>query len=178
MAPYVLDARRCIAYLTIENKGPIPEELREGMGEWAFGCDLCQTVCPWNRNVPETREPALRPAEPLPDLSKLLELDGIGFRQRFAGTPLTRPKRRGFLRNVAVALGNRRDPRAVPALSRALADPESLVRQHAAWALGRINTAEARTALTRARSREQDSQVLREIRTALGEEGVQHDREH
>ncbi len=178
VAPYVLDARRCIAYLTIENKGSIPEELREGMGEWAFGCDLCQTVCPWNLKAPETHEPTLRPSGPLSELSELLELDDIGFRQRFAGTPLTRPKRRGFLRNVAVALGNRRDPSAVPALSRALADPEPLVRQHASWALGQINTGEARAALTRARSREQDPQVLREVRTALGEEGVQHDREH
>lgn len=174
VAPYVLDARRCIAYLTIEHKGPIPEELREGMGEWAFGCDLCQTVCPWNRKAPQTGEPGFYPREPLPDLSELLELDDAGFRERFREMPLTRPKRRGFLRNVAVALGNRRDPDAVPALSRALFDPEPLVRQHAAWALGRINTPEARAALSRALSREQDPQVLQEILKALGEEEVCH----
>jgi epoxyqueuosine reductase len=174
VTPYVLDARRCIAYLTIEHKGPIPVELREGMGEWAFGCDLCQTVCPWNRKAPETREPNFYPPEPLPDLSRLLELDDAGFRRRFKGTPLMRPKRRGFLRNVAVALGNRRDPEAVPALSQALFDPEPLVRQHAAWALGRINSADAREALIRARSREQDPQVLHEICETLGEEEVCH----
>lgn len=175
MAPYVLDARRCISYLTIENKGPISEELREGIGEWIFGCDLCQTVCPWNLKARETHEPTFRPSEPLPDLGELLELDDSGFRQRFAGTALTRAKRRGFLRNVAVALGNRRDPHAVPALSRALGDPEPLVRQHAAWALGQVNTEEARAALTRARNREQDPQVFREIRKALGEEGARDD---
>ena len=158
VAPYVLDARRCISYLTIENKGPIPEKLREGMGEWIFGCDLCQTVCPWNRKAPETREPAFHPTQRLPELSELLELDDADVRQRFAGTPLTRPKRRGLLRNLAVALGNRRDPETVPALSRALADSEPLVRQHAAWALGRVNTQAARAALTQARNREQDSQ--------------------
>lgn len=148
VAPYVLDARRCISYLTIEHKGPTPEELRKEVGEWIFGCDLCQTVCPWNRHAPETREPAFYPTQRLPEFSELLELDDAGFRRRFAGTPLTRPKRRGFLRNVAVALGNRRDPDTVSALSRALADPEPLVRQHAAWALGQINTAEARAALS------------------------------
>jgi len=175
VAPYVLDARRCISYLTIEHKGPIPEELRKGVGEWAFGCDLCQTVCPWNRRAPETREPGFYPAQPLPELSELLALDDAGFRQRFAGTPLTRPKRRGFLRNVAAALGNRRDPETVPALSRALADPEPLVRQHAAWALGRVNTQEARAALTQALSREEDHQVRREIVETLVEEGTHHD---
>lgn len=175
IAPYVLDARRCISYLTIENKGPIPDELREEAGEWAFGCDLCQAVCPWNRHAPETREPGFYPAEPLPELSELLALDDAGFRQRFAGTPLTRAKRRGFLRNVAVALGNRRDPETVPALSRALADPEPLVRQHAAWALAQVNTQAARAALTQARSREQDPRALREIAEALGEEGTHHD---
>lgn len=141
-APYVLDARRCIAYLTIEHKGPIPEELREPMGEWVFGCDLCQTVCPWNRKAPITREPAFLPAEPLPPLSSLLEMTEGEFEAQFGGTPLTRPKRRGLLRNAAVALGNRRDSAAVPALTRALSDPESLVREHAAWALARISDQE------------------------------------
>ncbi len=137
-APYALDARRCISYLTIEQKGPIPEELREPMGEWVFGCDLCQTVCPWNRKAPVTREPAFFPARPLPPLSSLLEMTEADFKNYFKGTPLTRPKRRGLLRNAAVALGNRRDRAAVPALTRALADPERLVREHAAWALARL----------------------------------------
>ncbi len=138
VAPYVLDARRCISYLTIEHKGPIPEKLREPMGEWVFGCDLCQTVCPWNRKAPPTREPAFLPGtEPL-SLPSLLEMTEADFRARFSGTALTRPKRGGLARNAAVVLGNRKDPEAVPALTRALSDPEPLVREHAAWALGRI----------------------------------------
>jgi len=138
VAPYVLDARRCISYLTIEHRGAIPEALREPMGEWVFGCDLCQTVCPWNRKAPVTSEAALMPeAEPL-SLPSLLGMTQEEFRARFRGTPLTRPKRRGLLRNAAVALGNRKDPAAVPALTRALSDPEPLVREHAAWALARI----------------------------------------
>jgi epoxyqueuosine reductase len=108
------------------------------MGEWAFGCDLCQTVCPWNRKVPVTGEPALMPAaEPLP-LPLLLGMTEEDFRGRFKGTALKRPKRQGLLRNAAVALGNRKDPAAVPALTRALSDPAPLVREHAAWALARI----------------------------------------
>lgn len=141
-APYVLDARRCISYLTIEHKGPIPEALREPMGEWVFGCDLCQTVCPWNRKAPLTREPAFLSEQPLPSLPSLLELTEAEFKARFRGTPLMRPKRRGLLRNAAVALGNRRDRAAVPALTRALSDPEALVREHARWALARIAEAE------------------------------------
>lgn len=138
VAPYVLDARRCVSYLTIEHRGAIPEALREPMGKWVFGCDLCQTVCPWNRKAPVTSEAALMPeAEPL-SLPSLLGMTQEEFRARFRGTPLTRPKRRGLLRNAAVALGNRKDPAAVPALTRALSDPESLVREHAAWALARI----------------------------------------
>ena len=145
VAPYVLDARRCISYLTIEHRGPIPVELREPMGEWAFGCDLCQTVCPWNRKAPVTREAAFLPARPSPPLSSLLEMTEAEFKTRFAGTPLTRPKRRGLLRNAAVALGNRRDPAAIPALTRALSDPEPLVSEHAAWALSRIAEQEVLT---------------------------------
>ena len=138
VAPYVLDARRCISYLTIEQRGAIPEDLREPMGEWVFGCDLCQTVCPWNRKVPVTGEPALMPASEPISLSSLLQMSDADFRERFSGTPLTRPKRRGLLRNAAVVLGNRKDPEAIPALTRALSDPEPLVREHAAWALARI----------------------------------------
>jgi len=138
VAPYVLDARRCISYLTIEQRGAIPEDLREPMGEWVFGCDLCQTVCPWNRKVPVTGEPALMPASEPISLSSLLQMSDADFTERFSGTPLTRPKRRGLLRNAAVVLGNRKDPEAIPALTRALSDPEPLVREHAAWALARI----------------------------------------
>jgi epoxyqueuosine reductase len=142
VAPYVLDARRCIAYLTIENKGAIPEELREGVGEWAFGCDVCQTVCPWNRKASVTREGEFLPAEPLPDLSALLGMTEADFKARFGGTPLSRPKRHGLLRNLAVVLGNRGDASAIPALSRVLAEPDPMVREHAAWALSRMGAQE------------------------------------
>ncbi len=138
VAPYALDARRCISYLTIEHRGTIPEEFRQPIGEWVFGCDLCQTVCPWNRKPPVTREPALMPASEPISLPSLLQMTDADFKARYSGTPLTRPKRRGLLRNAAVVLGNRKDPEAIPALSRALADPEPLVREHAAWALARI----------------------------------------
>jgi epoxyqueuosine reductase len=138
--PGLLDARRCISYLTIELKGPIPEELRRDMGDWVFGCDVCQEVCPWNRKAPLGVEPAFRPRpgfEAL-DLIELLGLSESAFRQRFRGTALTRPKRRGLLRNAAIVLGNQGSPSALPALERALADPEPLVREAARWAIEQI----------------------------------------
>src|SRR5262249_2719277 len=141
VAPRRLDARRCISYLTIELKGAIPRRLRAEMEDWIFGCDLCQEVCPWNvRFGAPAAEPALAPREDLaqPDLLALLGLDDAGFRAGFRGSPIKRAKRRGLLRNVAVALGNRGDARAIPALVSALSDPEPLVRGHAAWALGRL----------------------------------------
>jgi epoxyqueuosine reductase len=136
----VLDARRCISYLTIELKGSVPEELRSGLGDWVFGCDVCQDVCPWNRKAPATQEPALLPRPDLDpaDPVELLGLSEEEFRHRFRGTALTRAKRRGLLRNAALVLGNRGDPAALPALRRALADPEPLIREAAAWAIKRI----------------------------------------
>ena len=136
--PYLLDARRCIAYLTIELKAAIPEELRPLLGHRIFGCDLCQEVCPWNRRFSRPgSDPAFRPRPELvsPSLLELMALDEEGFRRRFRGSPIMRAKRRGLLRNVAVALGNWGDPAAVPVLTEALRDPEPLVREHAAWAL-------------------------------------------
>src|SRR5262249_49683794 len=139
-APGVLDSRRCISYLTIELRGPIPDELRPGLGDWLFGCDVCQEVCPWNRKAPPTSEPAfaaradLEPADPV----KLLGLSEAEFRNRFLGTALMRAKRRGVLRNAALALGNHGDPAALPALQRAQTDPEPLVREAAEWAIERI----------------------------------------
>ena len=169
--PYVLDARRCISYLTIEHRGPIPHDLRPRMGNWIFGCDVCQDVCPWNlRFARPTREPAFqpRPDQVAPRLLDLITLDEAAFRRRFRKTPLMRPKRRGLLRNVCVALGNWRDPVAVPALAERLHhDPEPLIRGHAAWALGRIGTREARQHLEQARVREPDPYVQEEIRHAL-----------
>jgi epoxyqueuosine reductase len=145
--PYQLDARRCISYLTIELRGPIPEELRPGMGDWIFGCDVCQEVCPWNRKAPETVEPALRPdAVGLTlDLIELLGISEEEFRRRFRDTALWRTRRRGLLRNAAIALGNLGDARALPVLQRALDDAEPLVREAARWSIERL-TAETRSA--------------------------------
>ncbi len=167
----MVDANRCISYLTIEHRGSIPEDLRPLMGNWVFGCDVCQMVCPWNRRfaAPEgDPDFAPRPGQAFPDLLQALQLDEDAFRRRFLGTPVLRAKREGFLRNVAVALGNSRDPRAVPALVRALRqDPSPLVREHAAWALGRIGTEEAHRALAEALAEEAHEQVQRAIRRAL-----------
>jgi epoxyqueuosine reductase len=171
--PYQLDSRKCISYLTIELRTAIPESLREGIGPWVFGCDVCQEVCPWNRKAPQTPEPELRPeadADPV-DLIDLLSLDAATFRRRFAHSALSRPRRAGLLRNAAIALGNRRHPDAVPALSRALDDPEPLIRGAAAWALGRIALPEAREALARRREVEPDDEVRAELMAALAEGG-------
>ncbi|MBI2162163.1 MAG: tRNA epoxyqueuosine(34) reductase QueG [Candidatus Rokubacteria bacterium] len=137
-APYVLDARRCISYLTIEHRGDIAAELRAGVGEWVFGCDVCQDVCPWNRKAEPAREPALAPAAPFGPLEALLDLDRDGFRARFRGSAISRARRGGLLRNAATVLGNRGDRRAVPALLRALDDEDATVGRAAAWALERV----------------------------------------
>ncbi len=139
-APFVLDARRCIAYLTIELKGPIPVELRPAVGTRIFGCDDCLEVCPWNRFARDGRlmRAHARPDLAVPELLELLALDEAGFRARFAGTPLLRARRRGLLRNVCVALGNAGDRRALPALLRAAADPEPLIAEHARWAVEQL----------------------------------------
>jgi len=170
IAPYLLDARRCISYLTIELKGPIPGELRPLLGNRIFGCDLCQEVCPWNRRSGRAVAGAAsqpRPDDMAPHLLELIALDDEGFRQRFGNSPVKRAKRRGLLRNVAVALGNWGDPAAVPALVQALHDVEPLVRGHAAWALGRIATPAARRALQEALPGEADGWVQQEIQQAL-----------
>jgi epoxyqueuosine reductase len=140
VAPYQVDARRCISYLTIELRGPIPVELRPRIGDWVFGCDVCQDVCPWNRFAPPAREARMH-ARDLAGwtMERFLSLDEAAFHELFAGSPIRRTGRAGFLRNVCVALGNRGDSDAVPALAGALArDPDPLVRGHAAWALGEI----------------------------------------
>jgi len=139
-APFELDARRCISYLTIELKGSIPVELRPQIGNRIFGCDDCLAACPWNRFAQDGRlmQPHARSDLAVPDLLELLSLDEPAFRQRFKGTPMFRTKRRGLLRNVCVALGNAGDPRARPALERAAHDPEPLVAEHAQWALDRL----------------------------------------
>jgi epoxyqueuosine reductase len=138
--PGVLDARRCISYLTIELRSPVPEDLRGSLDEWIFGCDVCQEVCPWNRKALPGTEPALQPRAELIALDpvELLSLSEEAFRRRFRGTALLRAKRRGLLRNAALLLGNRGDPAALPALRRALDDAEPLIREAAQWAIEQI----------------------------------------
>lgn len=173
VAPGVIDSRRCISYLTIEHRGPIPRELRPLIGDWVFGCDLCQEVCPWNRHSQPATEPAFAPKSDrvYPDLVGLLELTPEEFAARFKGSAIKRTKRHGLARNAAVALGNARDPRTVPALARALGqDSEPVVRGAAAWALGRIRSAEALEALHAAHQAEGDPAVIEEIAWALGDQ--------
>jgi len=161
----LIDSRRCISYLTIEHRGSIPTELRPGLGNWIFGCDICQEVCPWNRD--DGAAPAN--AELMPSLPALMDLDETGFRRRFGKTAIARARRRGLLRNAAVALGNSGNPAAVPVLAKSLAnDPEPIVRAHAAWALGQIADGAAARELKRAIAREPDPEVMREIQQALG----------
>jgi epoxyqueuosine reductase len=186
-APYVLDNRRCISYLTIELRGSIPLELRPLMGNLIFGCDICQQVCPVNvvaeRRLglrgdipPGTRSVTFHPRREFaprpaiggnPELIPLLKLSEEEFRERFRGSPIKRTKRRGLLRNVCVALGNSGDRSAVPALCEALHHEEALVRGHAAWALGQLGGTQARYALEQALTTETDDEVQREIRCAL-----------
>ena len=133
-----IDARRCISYLTIELKDDIPIDLREKIGDWVFGCDICQMVCPWNRFAGEG-DPAFGAEDPLPSLTDELAITTQEFNQRFKQSPVKRAKRRGYLRNVAVALGNTGDMHALPVLNRALEDPEPMMREHAKWAIQQIN---------------------------------------
>jgi epoxyqueuosine reductase len=149
-APYQLDARRCISYLTIELKGSIPEDLRPLVGTRIYGCDDCLAACPWNKFAVKSDDPAVRPRADLtaPDLLELLALDADAFRAKFKNSPIKRTKRRGLLRNVCVALGNLGEPRALPALTRAAeTDPEPLVREHAAWAIRQIRATITETPL-------------------------------
>jgi epoxyqueuosine reductase len=171
VGPYQLDARRCISYLTIEHRGGIPLDLRPAIGTRIFGCDDCQEVCPWNRFATPTSNPdfAARPEQQTPELIPLLAMDEAAFTDRFQGTALRRAGRNRFVRNVAVALGNLGDPRAVAGLRRALLeDPDRFVRGHAAWALGRIAGPPAADALREAAALERDAEVRGEIEYALG----------
>jgi len=171
IAPYVLDARLCISYLTIELRGSIPRELRPLIGNRIYGCDDCQEVCPWNRFAVSTPESAFQPGPGnlMPELAPLVDLTPEEFNRRFKNSAIRRARRDGFVRNVAVALGNSRLPEAVAPLGRALSDRSALVRGHAAWGLGQVATSEARELLRDARSRETDPAVLEEIELALKE---------
>ena len=168
--PYVLDARKCISYLTIELREAVPDELRAGMGDWLFGCDVCQDVCPWNRRSVVNDEDEFAPRDDLNpiDAAELLSLDDDDFRKRFRKTPLWRSKRRGLLRNAAIVLGNRRSLQGLAALCKAINDAEPLVRGAAAWAIGRYQESAATAALQARLAAEDDEEVRAEIESALG----------
>jgi epoxyqueuosine reductase len=173
VAPYQVDARRCISYLTIERRGAIPLEFRAAIGERVFGCDDCQDACPWNALAAESPVADFRPRGDLLErpLVSWLDLDEAAFAARFRGTALARARRDGFLRNVCVALGNRGDRGTAPRLARTLReDPSPLVRAHAAWALGRLGGDEATEALSAA-LHDADASVRAEAEQALGASG-------
>lgn len=176
--PYVLDATRCISYLTIELRSEIPPALRNGVGDWLFGCDLCQEVCPWNRFTQLAGEAAFVPRSEagLEDLMELIGLSAEQFRQRYRETPLWRPRRRGMLRNAAIVLGNQRFVPAVEALGRALHDEEELVRGAAGWALGQIGGARARELIAARLASETDQAVQLEL--ANGLKAIGHHPDH
>ena len=167
--PNLLDSRRCISYLTIELKESIPKTLRPEIGNWIFGCDICQEVCPWNSKAVSTTETGFQPRDGnlTPKLLSLVGMTQEEFSRRFKGSPIKRAKRRGFLRNVLVAIGNWGTQRAVPALKDALADDEPLVRSHAAWALGRIGGDAAKRTLQKRLTVETEQDVITEIQEAL-----------
>jgi epoxyqueuosine reductase len=170
VAPYTLDARRCISYLTIELKGPIPTELRPATGNWIYGCDVCQRVCPWQRFARPTQERAFLATDSncaAPHLAELAEMDEEAFRQRYEGTPIARIGRGRLLRNVTVALGNWRSEDAIEPLTRLASDSEPLVCAHAAWALGRVGSQAAQEALENALAHEEDLYVRDEISKKL-----------
>jgi epoxyqueuosine reductase len=168
--PGVLDARRCISYLTIEHrKQPIPLDLRKSIGEWLFGCDICQDVCPWNRFAPEETLPEFRHLTSMNpvDCRKLLTLSAPEFRARFKDSPLSRPGRAGLLRNAAIVLGNAQDRSAEKELIAVLDDAEPTIRGAAAWALGRLNSPGAVSAMRTRLTVEIDEAVRQEIELAL-----------
>jgi len=169
---YRVDNERCISFQTIENRGAIPRELRPLIGEWVFGCDICQEVCPVGSRAAPAPLPELTPADrdaASPELIPLLALTEAQFRERFAGRAIMRAKRDGLVRNACVVLGNLGERRAVPALIEALGDRSALVRGHAAWALGRLGGEAARTALQVRLEIEHDSTARAEIEAALTE---------
>ena len=172
VAPYVIDNKRCISYLTIELRGVIPRDLRPLMGDWIFGCDICQDVCPVNlKALPgHLEEFKQRNGFSTPELVPILEMDQVTFSDRYKNSPIKRTKLVGLQRNACVALGNNGDEKAILPLSKVLcSSEESLVRLHAAWAIGRIGGREAATVLERARDSERDTGVLEEINLSLEE---------
>jgi len=171
VAPYVVDSRLCISYLTIEHKGMIPHHLRSLIGNRIFGCDDCQQVCPWNQwaYVPDVDLLHPRGTHVMPDLEMLINLNDDDFRMFFRKSPVKRLKRRGLLRNVAIAMGNALDEKFIPCLQQALYDKEALVRAHAAWALFQITPKLAMLMLADHLKIEKDAAVIQDIQQTLGE---------
>jgi epoxyqueuosine reductase len=169
VAPHMLDARLCISYLTIELRGPIPRNLRHLIGNRIFGCDDCQDACPWNRFAKVTSDRGFYPREgnAMPDLVSLVTITPEEFSERFKNSPILRTTRNGFVRNIAIALGNSGSMEAIPGLVEALQDASPLVRSHAAWALGRLDTPRTYQILEAARAQESDASVLQEIAFAV-----------
>lgn len=167
VAPYIVDARLCISYLTIEFKGFIPEKLRQPMGNRIFGCDDCQLVCPWNSDVGAPTSDFLNPREDAlsPNLAKLLRLDEAAFRLMFRKSPVKRTGRSGLLRNVCIAMGNSGEMKFVPDLLKALSDQEPLIRGHAVWALGQLarNDPAVKQHIEHLAQQEENTEVLAEI---------------
>lgn len=167
-----IDAGRCLSYLTIENKGAIPRDLRPLMGDWLFGCDVCQSVCPWNAKLDDSDvHPGFQSPDAqmmFPNLEKITRLTKEEFKHTYKTSPLLRAKRKGLLRNAAVVLGNSGDTGALPVLGHMLREEvEPLVRSHAAWAVGRLRAPEGRQMLSQSLRREEDPSVLEEIQIAL-----------
>ncbi len=171
VAPFTIDNTRCISFLTIELRGSIPRELRSLVGDWVFGCDICQEVCPVNRTVALGTEPAFQQRHDFgaPALLPLLELNDDEFSTRFRNSAIKRAKRVGLQRNVCVALGNIGDPVSGPALTRSLSAPDPIIREHAAWALGRLGSQQTLRALRDALPYEADEVVRTEITLSLSE---------
>lgn len=167
--PGVLDARRCISYLTIELKGTIPTELRAGMGNWLFGCDVCQDVCPWNRKSPVGTAPEFQPRPEFStvDATEWLLASDADLKKAMRHTPLSRPGPVGLKRNAAIVLGNLGRPEAVPALAAGLEHADAIVQRACAWALGQLKTPEARAALIARLAVEDNPQVTDELQQAL-----------
>ena len=163
VSPYVLDSKKCISYLTIELKGVIPKEFRKAIGNRIYGCDDCQIVCPWNSYAVKTEEIAFKSGDSNFLLIDLIQLNEEEFRKRFKGSPIKRIKRRGLLRNVAVAIGNSNNPKAIPVLIKALQDKEPLIRAHIVWALGELMGSKCISIFNENLAKEKEFIVLSEI---------------